>query len=440
MGNTNSSNIEQLKQLYSMNFLQLESLRKELTHQRKLNNTQSHYYRNIISNLQQKQSSIKNKIPNTQFNKVNDFLTNIDKDIQSSDSSIQTWKPGQNTKPSQQQHPQPQKHPHPHPQPQQQTYSHTQAQPQQQTYARPPSKQHPENSRDYSKIKKSQNEIDPYKLYGLEKDKPFNLKDLKDKYKTYAMQTHPDVNGGNKTNFNIVNNAYKYLLEEHSKMEKDKQFNELKNNSISFIETQGKTGMRNNSMDRIGSTQNFNVNQFNQVFQDYKLEDTSQEGYNEWLKSNKYNTEDIQQDTSITTGNFNDRFNSTVKTSNALQVYQLPKELNSYKSNVQELGVDKVDNYSGDTGKIKYTDLKEAHTTSRLVDPNTKYKTYKNIGDIEQARSNMGDMTAEEQISIEQMENTRIRETEQRENNQRRMDRLFSDHHSKMNNIFLGEQ
>ena len=254
------------------------------------------------------------------------------------------------------------------------------------------------------------------------------------------MQTHPDVNGGNKTNFNIVNNAYKYLLEEHSKMEKDKQFNELKNNSISYIETQGKSGMINQSMDRIGSDGNFNANKFNQVFQDNKLEDTSQEGYNDWLKSNQYETEDIQKDTSITNGNFNDRFNSNVKTSDALQVYQLPQELNSYTSNVQELGVDKVDNFSGDTGKIKYTDLKEAHTTSRLVDPNTKYKTYKNIGDIEHARSNMGDMTTEEQHMIEQFENKRSRDNEQREDNQRRMDRLFSDHHSKMNNIFLGDR
>tara|TARA_B110001469_G_scaffold127845_1_gene151110 strand:- start:7544 stop:8758 length:1215 start_codon:yes stop_codon:yes gene_type:complete len=402
MGNANSSDVEQLKQLYSMNFLQLESLRKELINQRQLNKTQSQYYRNIITNLQQTQSSIKSKMPDTQFNKVNNFLNNIDRDIQSNDINIQTWKPGQKlSQPTQQ--------------------------PTQQT-----------TTKDYSKIKKSQNEIDPYKLYGLEKDKQFNLKDLKDKYKTYAMQTHPDVNGGNKTNFNIINNAYKYLLEEHSKMKKDKQFNELKNNSISFIETQSKSGRRNKSIDKIGSKQNFNLNQFNQVFQDYKLEDTSQEGYNEWLKSNKYDTEDIQRDNSITTGNFNDRFNTTVKTSNELQVYQIPKELNSHTSTVQELGIDKVDNYSGDTGKIKYTDLKEAHTTSRLVDPNTKFKTYKNIGDIEHARSNMGDMNAEEQLMIEQMENNRVRENEQRENNQRRMDRLFSDHHNKMSNIFLG--
>jgi curved DNA-binding protein CbpA len=423
MGNANSSDIEQLKQLYSMNFLQLDSLRKELTHQRQLNKTQSHYYKNVINNLQQKQNSIKSKMPDTQFNKVTDFLNNIDRDINSSESLVQTWKPGQSTKSN--------------PVNSQPIRSQPPIKPIIDTNHTQP---HVQPHRDYSNIKKSHNEIDPYTLYGFEKGIPFNLKDLKDKYKTYAMQTHPDVNGGNKTNFNIVNNAYKYLLEEHSKMEKDKQFNELKNNSISYIETQGKSGMINQSMDRIGSDGNFNANKFNQVFQDNKLEDTSQEGYNDWLKSNQYETEDIQKDTSITNGNFNDRFNSNVKTSDALQVYQLPRELNSYTSNVQELGVDKVDNFSGDTGKIKYTDLKEAHTTSRLVDPNTKYKTYKNIGDIEHARSNMGDMTTEEQHMIEQFENKRSRDNEQREDNQRRMDRLFSDHHSKMNNIFLGDR
>ena len=187
---------------------------------------------------------------------------------------------------------------------------------------------------------------------------------------------------------------------------------------------------------------NFNVQKFNQVFQDNRIEDTSQEGYNNWLNNNKFNSDDIARDSSLNSGNFNDRFNHLVKPSKELQVYQLPQELNSRTANVQELGVDKVDNYSGESStgsnSIKYTDLKEAHTTSRLVDPNTKYTSYKNVGEVKAARSNMADMTQQEREMIERLEFDQKRQQQQREENQRRMDRMFNDHHNKMNQIFLG--
>ena len=81
-------------------------------------------------------------------------------------------------------------------------------------------------------------------------------------------------------------------------------------------------------------------------------------------------------------------FDSTVKENNtAIQKYQDPKSLfmNNY-NNCTELGVDKVDNYTGETKTMKYTDYKEAHTTSKLVNKNTKYKEYRNIGELENAQ------------------------------------------------------
>ena len=53
------------------------------------------------------------------------------------------------------------------------------------------------------------------------------------------------------------------------------------------------------------------------------------------------------------------------------------------------IDVDKIDNYTGETKTIKYTDYKEAHTTSKLIDKNTKFKQYRNISELESARSNI---------------------------------------------------
>ena len=222
-------------------------------------------------------------------------------------------------------------------------------------------------------------------------------------------------------------------------MQNDKQFNQLKSDAVGYLEKQSKSGMQNKDM----SGGNFNINRFNRLFQDNRLEDPSNDGYSSWISDNKYNTEDISRDSTITNSNFNQQFDTRVQVGKELQVYSLPKVLNSNTSgNVQELGIEKVDNYSGESGtgsgKIRFTDLKEAHTTSRLVDPNAKFKQYKSINELEGARANMGDMSKEEQDMIEQLELNRNREQARREENQRRMDRMFSQHYDKMHNMFIG--
>ena len=439
MGNASSNEIENLKQLYSMNNFQLESLRNELAEQKEINKRQELVHKQMIANLLSKQNNIKDKIPQQHYNKVNDFLNNVDRDIQARNSQVKNWSKNSCSTRNLEYEQQPQ-----YAQQQQQQYAQQQqpqyAQQQQQQYAQQQQQQQqsspsPKTSKRYGDIQKSNSEIDPYALYGLQKGQPFTESYLKDKYKEYALKTHPDVEGGSIRNFNIINNAYKFLSDELKKMEKDKQFNQLKNDSIGYLETQSKKGLVNTNFE----AGNFNLNKFNKVFQDNRIEDTSNEGYNEWLKTNSIDSEDIVRDRNITSGNFNSQFNSRVKVGKELQVYKLPQELNSLNNNsVQELGVEKVDNYSGSTGKIKFTDLKEAHTTSRLVDPNAKYNQYRSIDDIKYARSNMGDISQEEQELIEKNEQLIKHQQAHREENQRRMDRMYAAHHDKMHNLFLG--
>lgn len=439
MGNGNSSEVDQLKQLYSMNNFQLEALRKELIEQKKINQQQAQQYQQVVNSLIQKQSGIKDKIPNNQFDKVNTFLNDVNRDFTSKQSNVSNWQPGQSVSRNVANSNRTQYYQQPQP-PQHQTYQTHQLK--QQPNMNNPNANYDNNSRDtkprdYNNVKKNENEIDPYKLYKLERDKPFSLDKLKETYKEYALKTHPDVEGGSERNFSIVNNAYKYLVEEHKKMETDKQFNQLKNDSMGYLESQEKSGKINKDF----AGRNFDVNKFNSVFQDNRIEDTASEGYNSWLTQNQYDSEDIQRNNSLTTGNFNDQFNSNVKVGKELQVYKIPEVLNSSISgSVQELGVDRTTNYSGGSDKMKYTDLKEAHTTSRLVDPNTKYNKYRSVNELQFARTNMGDLSSQEQLMIEEVEESKKRDQIARESNQRRMDRMFSDHHNKMHSMFIGNR
>ena len=446
MGNANSNEVEQLKQLYSMNNFQLEALRKELIQQKQINLQQEENYKKIINNLMQKQNGIKGRIPENQFDKVNDFLNTINRDIDSQNSGVSNWKPGDSVQSNQNRNAynsnanmntQLNTNSNAYTNDSASNYrQHYEQISQSRTKPRKSDVNQPRNipHRDYESSRKSNNEIDPYALYGLTKGTPFTLEQLKETYKKYALQTHPDVEGGNQRNFAIINNAYKFLVEELKKMENDKQYNQLKSESAGYLEAQEKSGLQNREL----SGENFNLNKFNNVFQENRIEDTANEGYNSWLKANQYDTDDIARDSSLTTGNFNSQFNSRVSAGRELQKYIIPQELNSRTSNVQELGVERVDNYSGESGKIRYTDLKEAHTTSRLVDPNTKYTQHKDINSLKNARSNMGDMPRDQQEMLEQMEANRIKTDAQREESQRRMDRMYATHHEKMNNIFLG--
>jgi len=276
--------------------------------------------------------------------------------------------------------------------------------------------------------------INPYELFGYSEGEKLILQDLKDKYKKFALQTHPDKNNGDATNFNIINEAFKYLYEEYKLKQDDKQFNELKNNSNSYIETQSKTNLQNTQF----SKDNFNSTKFNSIYDKHRIGNANDDGYGDWSQSNSFDSEDIVRDKSINTGNFNNMFDSNVKVSTDLIKHQAPKEMfmNS-ENNCEELGVDKIDNYTGKSNTINYTDYKEAHTTSRLVDPNTKYNSYNSINEVKADRANIKELTAEELMEIELEKSLKEEDEERRLQHVSKHDNAHFDNYNKIHNIML---
>jgi len=281
-------------------------------------------------------------------------------------------------------------------------------------------------------------DIDPYKLYGCDKNKRIDIQDLKLKYKKFALDTHPDKNNGDSKNFNIINEAFKVLYEDYKLKQNDKQFNELKNNSQSYIEKQTKTNYQNTSV----NSDNFNVNKFNTVYNDHRISNVNDDGYGDWSKDNEFDSEDIVRNTSLTKGNFNNMFENNVKVSDAVVQYRNPKELfMNNENNCEELGVDKIDNYTGNTKSINYTDYKEAHTTSRLIDTNADSRdSYNSINDIKAARSNIKEQTAEEIMEIELEKSRELEREEKRIFNVRNKDTTHFENYNKIHNIMLSRR
>ena len=410
--------LNSLKSLYSLNENQLETLKDSVKDSVIPNNLEN--VKKSLNNLMGQQTSIKGKIPQYKFNQINNVIielysyintfqdsrnnsnrNNINKVFDQSNYHLDTsvFKMNRPTNLDR-------------------LEQHIRIEPKKQV------------------INDDQN-IDPYELYGFPKNGPIDLNELKSKYKKYALQTHPDKNNGDSNNFNIITNAFKMLYEDYKLKINDKQYSELKNNSRDFLEVQGKTNKSNINF----SQDNFNVTQFNDIYNNNRISNINDDGYGDWSKSSKFDSDDIVRDNKINNGNFNSMFEQNIEVSNNVVKYKNPKELfMNHENNCEEIGKDKVDNYTGQTKTINYTDYKEAHTTNRLVDTNVTLKNHGSLEQLKMARTNIKDLTAHEVAEIE-LEKSRQEELEiRRQQNIIKNDNNHFKNYNKIHSIMLSRR
>ena len=70
--------------------------------------------------------------------------------------------------------------------------------------------------------------------------------------------------------------------------------------------------------------------------------------------------------------------------------------------NYSNLGEGKINSFSNDTANndnLKYTDYKQAHTNTILINPNNiKKKTYSSVKELETARENISYQMSDEEL------------------------------------------
>lgn len=282
--------------------------------------------------------------------------------------------------------------------------------------------------------------IDPYKILNIHKD--YNLEQLKDAYKKMALKVHPDK-GGSEYLFKLVTLCYKVLVKEYEKKNSDKQFHELKN----LFQKEGKQP----ATTRVDYDHKpgFNIEKFNQIFDDNKLEDFTAIGYSDFLKANSANnTENILKGKKINNDSFNRQFEKHTKNmepSKAVTKYKEPEALlTGKKIAYTELGVDNLDDFSGDNltqKKLNYMDLKIAHTTSRIVDPNTveKRPEYSTIDAIKTDRSKISyTMNDQERMYYDQKKLLEEKKERQRIETILKNDSLASAQFERLHKLMLG--
>jgi curved DNA-binding protein CbpA len=286
--------------------------------------------------------------------------------------------------------------------------------------------------------------INSFELFGIGPN--YTLEELKMAYKRLAMKSHPDRPGGNTTEFQRVTQCYMDLLEKLKTKNSGAQFNELRNSSRDANKQADghSTGAdyrdRFRDMYRTSNTEfkgssesvksggsgylrpdpkSFNRELFNKLYEQNKLWDPNDDGYDSWLRSAE--VDETSKAPPVFSKAFNlSVFNSTFEdwkekqastsaSGGQITKYDRPMELVSTGAGFMTLdGNQSIKDFTkapDQPGSLQYTDLKLAYTGAcnminpNEVDPREQYRT---VEDLELARSKISYQLSPEDMRREE--------------------------------------
>jgi len=284
----------------------------------------------------------------------------------------------------------------------------------------------------------NQSSVNPYQLFKLNKN--FTERDLKESYKKLSLVTHPDRPKGSSAKFQLVTKAYMSLLEDLKKREVDKSYMKMRDESNEYIDLQRHENYKHKDINMSGKK--FDINNFNKIYESNRLEIATDSGYEDWMKDNSYSSEDIEKNDlfsdKFNINIFNTVFSDNIKNkSNQIVQYREPEALTSGNLKSCELGVNQINNYSGDANRLNFTDYKEAYTTNLINPDAVKYTQYKDIHELKQARTKIKQYSKEEMDKSFRLKKMKEMEEEERQNTLKYQDSLAFENYRKVHKMFL---
>jgi len=277
-------------------------------------------------------------------------------------------------------------------------------------------------------IENKRPKLNPYQILGI--DKNFDEVTLKKAYLKKALKTHPD-RGGSNEEFQKVSIAYTLLLKKLQDMKNNHSHNDLREHSKNYMQQQSSDSRVNVNM-----SENFDINLFNKVYEENKINTAFDDGYGDWMSSNAI--EDKKQkklfDGKFNKNLFNHEFekykrDQQKKSGAQLVRYENPNVDISFrgKDSLSVLGQDKISDFSGDTGGgLGFRDYKDAFTNSCLIDTKAFQDKGRprDINSMEASRSNISYQMSEQdqkkymlqQLKEKKEEEMRIQRLQQYEN------------------------
>lgn len=227
---------------------------------------------------------------------------------------------------------------------------------------------------------------DLYNLFNISLNESLNESNLKNA-KQITLKMHPDKSQLDSKYFLFFSTAYKRLYGIYEFQNKSLNKNET-NLKKDYFEETNKTILDTmfETKKELKDPKNFN-SWFNEKFEKHKLEDESNQGYGDWLKSDEglYSQQD-----NVTQSNMNEAFEKQKKQIQALSVYNGITDTFASFSNGGTLLSEQSNNFSGSMGSgLGFTDLRQAHVETIIPITQDDYEQipkYRNLNDYKANR------------------------------------------------------
>lgn len=276
--------------------------------------------------------------------------------------------------------------------------------------------------------------VDPYKV--LDVPKNFTLDQLKEAYKKAAIKVR-----GNDYMHGLVTDCFKQLLKEYKRRSvTSTDGNNLKSAFMTFLKGNQQVSSQSKQQSGIRNQHpkdHFDIEKFNSLFEENRQQQITDKGYEDWYKN-----EIIKEAPKFKGGSkeaFNRHFEQHVAHTPVQKAVEEPEAYWSTNLPCMELGAKEVSDFSGDARRLNFTDLKIAHSTSRIIDPNSvpQRQQYNNVDDIKRDRGNIKfNMSPEEEKRYKLRLQEKERQEMMRQKHLMEQDSVAESHFNRVHDIF----
>jgi len=245
----------------------------------------------------------------------------------------------------------------------------------------------------------------------------FTIEQLKASYKRLVLKYHPDrsMKVSDTPIFQMLTDCYRVLIDDLNARVSQREFYELRAHFKATNQQNQPT--KPTPPSKLGSK--FDAKLFNKLFEEHKIKDVHEEGYEDWSKS---------------AASFKE------KSKHAVVIYKEPQPIVSNADDIgcYEYGVKRVTDHSAQNqGHLQYMDYRLAHTTEKIIDTNRvkARKEYRSVQELEQDRSKISHtMTPSELAELMRHKAMLEKKEAERINRQKQYDDLIAKQFMRINN------
>lgn len=320
-------------------------------------------------------------------------------------------------------------------------------------------KQKTTESQFQDELKEFELKYNPFRILHLEYNATED--DVKKAYRKFSLKYHPDKPTGDAKKFMMITQAYVYLLQKIKEMTGNKSHREMQKEAQDYFEDMDKKkaekkqhesqrgGGGEEDLDRMEiGEKNFNVNQFNKIFEKNKLPSTWDKGYGGDWGDDSDKEEEVVMNKKFSMDVFNSAFDEQKrkkiekKPERQIMIIEEPQPQLLNNLGFEELGQGDINDFTNDRviSDMNFTDYKMAYTKNNVLEYDDKFNRgdYKNVDHLVRERTNMNfEASLEEKDKIRRRELLEKKKEEERIINMMNFDRIADEYAKRTNQFFI---